>query len=119
MFSDVIAPKETLLCAPGSEEPLFDRQQLSYSGCSERFRLGERSFSRQYAHIYATRLMQMRDILNDRAAHKWGETPLESLTGSCCCCVLPEALVNMSGCVWQAVSCPSGSCVTCRWANSV
>uniref|UniRef100_A0A8C2HCM8 Uncharacterized protein n=1 Tax=Cyprinus carpio TaxID=7962 RepID=A0A8C2HCM8_CYPCA len=77
MFSDVIAPKETLLCAPGSEEPLFDRQQLSYSGCSERFRLGERSFSRQYAHIYATRLMQMRDILNDRAAHKWGEKPLD------------------------------------------
>ncbi|XP_067251327.1 DNA polymerase delta subunit 2 [Chanodichthys erythropterus] len=72
MFSDVIVPKETLLCPPGSEEPVFDRQQPSYSGCSERFRLGERSFSRQYAHIYATRLMQMRHILTDRATEKWG-----------------------------------------------
>lgn len=76
MFSDVIVPKETLLSPPGSEEePVFDRQQPSYSGCSERFRLGERSFSRQYAHIYATRLMQMRHILTDRATEKWGENP--------------------------------------------
>jgi len=73
MFSDVIVPKETLLCPPGSEELVFDRHQPSYNGCSERFRLGERSFSRQYAHIYATRLMQMRNILRDRATQKWGE----------------------------------------------
>uniref|UniRef100_A0A8C1VAW2 Uncharacterized protein n=1 Tax=Cyprinus carpio TaxID=7962 RepID=A0A8C1VAW2_CYPCA len=47
MFSDVILPKETLLSAPGAEEPVFDRHQSSISGCSERFRLGESSFSRQ------------------------------------------------------------------------
>uniref|UniRef100_A0A671MJQ9 Uncharacterized protein n=1 Tax=Sinocyclocheilus anshuiensis TaxID=1608454 RepID=A0A671MJQ9_9TELE len=76
MFSDAIAPRETLLSAPGSEEPVFDRLQLSYSGCSERFRLGERSFSRQYAHIYFARLVQMRDVLAGRAAHKWGEKHL-------------------------------------------
>uniref|UniRef100_A0A673JKB0 Uncharacterized protein n=1 Tax=Sinocyclocheilus rhinocerous TaxID=307959 RepID=A0A673JKB0_9TELE len=68
MFSDVIVPKETLLSAPGSEEPVFP----SFSGCSERLRLGQRSFSRQYAHICATRLLQMRDVLADRAAQKWG-----------------------------------------------
>uniref|UniRef100_A0A671QXG5 DNA polymerase delta subunit 2 n=1 Tax=Sinocyclocheilus anshuiensis TaxID=1608454 RepID=A0A671QXG5_9TELE len=72
MFSDVIVPKETLLSAPGSEEPVFARLQPSFSGCLERCRLGERSFSRQYAHIYATRLLQMRDILADRATQKWG-----------------------------------------------
>ncbi|XP_030642330.1 DNA polymerase delta subunit 2 [Chanos chanos] len=72
MFSDVITPKETLLRPPGSEEPVFERQQQSYSSRSERFRLGERSFNRQYAHIYATRLMQMRGILSARAEQKWG-----------------------------------------------
>jgi len=41
MFSDVIVPKETLLCPPGSEE--------------------------------LARLMQMRNILRDRATQKWGE----------------------------------------------
>ncbi|XP_062855588.1 DNA polymerase delta subunit 2 [Trichomycterus rosablanca] len=72
MFSDVTEPKQTLLCQPGSEKPVFEREELSYTGCSECFRLGERSFSRQYAHIYATRLMQMREILNERARQKWG-----------------------------------------------
>lgn len=78
MFSDVTVPKETLLRPPSSEKPVFEREELSYSGCSECFRLGERSFSRQYAHIYATRLMQMREILSERAQQKWGEgvTPL-------------------------------------------
>ncbi|XP_062399355.1 DNA polymerase delta subunit 2 [Sardina pilchardus] len=81
MFSDTIDQKEsTLLQPPGSEQPVFQREQLSYIGCSERFRLGERSFSRQYAHIYATRLMQMRDILVKRAKQKWGESvPIRKL----------------------------------------
>uniref|UniRef100_A0A673GFH0 Uncharacterized protein n=1 Tax=Sinocyclocheilus rhinocerous TaxID=307959 RepID=A0A673GFH0_9TELE len=78
MFSDVIVLKETLLSAPGSEEPVFARHQPSFSGCSERLRLGQRSFSRQYAHICATRLLQMRDVLADRATQKWGEKPLQS-----------------------------------------
>lgn len=74
MFSDVPEPKQTLLSVPGSDKPVFEREELNYSGCSECFRLGERSFSRQYAHIYATRLMHMRAILSQRAQQKWGET---------------------------------------------
>ncbi|XP_063051403.1 DNA polymerase delta subunit 2 [Engraulis encrasicolus] len=76
MFSDTIQQKDSTLLQPppGSEHQSFQREQLSYKGCSERFRLGERSFSRQYAHIYATRLMQMRDILIRRAKQKWGES---------------------------------------------
>lgn len=75
MFSDIIEQKEsTLLQPPGSEQPVFQREQLSYKAHLDRYRLGERSFNRQYAHLYATRLMQMRDILVNRAKQKWGKS---------------------------------------------
>ncbi|KAK3540018.1 hypothetical protein QTP70_022811, partial [Hemibagrus guttatus] len=80
MFSDVAVPKETLLHPPSSDGPVFEREEPSYSGCSQCFHLGERSFSRQYAHIYATRLMQMREILSERARQKWGSSlPIRKL----------------------------------------
>uniref|UniRef100_A0A3P8PKS4 DNA polymerase delta subunit 2 n=1 Tax=Astatotilapia calliptera TaxID=8154 RepID=A0A3P8PKS4_ASTCA len=76
MFSDLSVQKEgsSLLCRPASEDqgPVFERTSLAYSQCSERYRVGERSFSRQYAHIYAARLMQMRPLLSERAQQKWG-----------------------------------------------
>ncbi|XP_036383639.1 DNA polymerase delta subunit 2 [Megalops cyprinoides] len=93
MFSDVSAHKDrTLLGPPGSECPVFDRVRPSYSSCSDRYRLGERSFNRQYAHIYATRLMQMRDILTARAKQTWGaDIPVRRLCdlqmGEQCCIV--------------------------------
>lgn len=77
MFSDIIAPKKgsTVLCPPVSEEqqPSFERVSLAYNPCSERYGVGERSFSRQYAHIYAARLIEMRPLLSERAQQKWGE----------------------------------------------
>lgn len=77
MFSDLSVQKEgsSLLCRPASEDqgPVFERTSLAYSQCSERYRVGERSFSRQYAHIYAARLMQMRPLLSERAQQKWGK----------------------------------------------
>ena len=77
MFSDLSARREsaTLLCRPGSEAPgpVFDRVLPAYTPCSERFRLGDRSFNRQYAHIYAARLMQMTPGLTQRAKQRWGE----------------------------------------------
>ncbi|TRY62231.1 hypothetical protein DNTS_024370 [Danionella cerebrum] len=79
MFSDVTEPTQTLLRAPGSEQPVFERVEAQYSGCSERFRIGERSFSRQYAHIYASRLMQMRPVLTDRATDKWVGTLFKNM----------------------------------------
>ncbi|EPY88193.1 hypothetical protein CB1_000193020 [Camelus ferus] len=45
---------------------------VTYTNFSQPFRLGERSFSRQYAHIYATRLIQMRPFLVSRAKQRWG-----------------------------------------------
>uniref|UniRef100_A0A8D0HR76 DNA polymerase delta subunit 2 n=1 Tax=Sphenodon punctatus TaxID=8508 RepID=A0A8D0HR76_SPHPU len=74
MFSEQAAQSaETLLAPPSSEASTFARVPIStYTNCSQNFRLGERSFSRQYAHIYATRLIQMRPLLVDRARQKWG-----------------------------------------------
>lgn len=96
MFSDLSAQKEgsSLLCRPVSEDqgPVFERLSLSYSPCSERYRVGERSFSRQYAHIYAARLMQMRPLLSEKAQQKWGSDVLirklcDLQTGEQCCIV--------------------------------
>ncbi|XP_006275080.1 DNA polymerase delta subunit 2 [Alligator mississippiensis] len=74
MFSEQAAPTAQGLLAPPSAEPsTFARAPVStYTDCTEPFRLGQRSFSRQYAHIYATRLIQMRPMLEERAQHKWG-----------------------------------------------
>lgn len=96
MFSDLSAQKEgsSLLSRPASEDqgPQFERTSLAYSPCSERYKVGERSFSRQYAHIYAARLMQMRPLLSERAQQKWGsDVPIRKLcdlqTGEQCCIV--------------------------------
>lgn len=86
MFSEQAAPTAQGLLAPPSAEPsTFARAPVStYTDCTEPFRLGQRSFSRQYAHIYATRLIQMRPMLEERAQHKWGESasPLSRPLGS-------------------------------------
>ena len=76
MFSEQAAPTaQGLLAPPSAEASTFARVPVSaYADCSQPFRLGERSFSRQYAHIYAARLIEMRPILEERARQKWGES---------------------------------------------
>ncbi|XP_026176749.1 DNA polymerase delta subunit 2 [Mastacembelus armatus] len=96
MFSELSAQKDgsSLLCRPGSEHqgPVFERASPAYSPCSERYSVGERSFNRQYAHIYAARLMQMRPLLAERAQQKWGRDVLirklcDLQAGEQCCVV--------------------------------
>uniref|UniRef100_A0A8C4DM54 DNA polymerase delta subunit 2 n=1 Tax=Dicentrarchus labrax TaxID=13489 RepID=A0A8C4DM54_DICLA len=91
MFSDLSAQKQgsSLLSRPASEDqgPVFERLSLAYSPCSERYKVGERSFTRQYAHIYAARLMQMRPLLSERAQQKWGKKLCDLQTGEQCCIV--------------------------------
>lgn len=57
-------------------EDLFDkkieRATCSYSNESDRFVLKERNFTRQYAQIYAVRIMAMRKKLAAAARRKWG-----------------------------------------------
>lgn len=74
MFSEQAArTAQGLLAPPSAEASTFARVPIStYTNCSQHFRLGERSFNRQYAHIYATRLIQMRPLLLERARQKWG-----------------------------------------------
>ncbi|XP_062490289.1 DNA polymerase delta subunit 2 [Pezoporus occidentalis] len=75
MFSERAAPTaQGLLSPPSAEPPKFARVPLSeYTDQSQNFRLGERSFGHQYAHIYAVRLARMRPILQERARSKWGD----------------------------------------------
>ncbi|NWT54400.1 DPOD2 polymerase, partial [Erythrocercus mccallii] len=73
MFSEQAAPTaQGLLASPSAEPPTFPRVPVSgYSDCSQLFQLGERSFSRQYAHIYAVRLAGMRPGLEQCARSRW------------------------------------------------
>uniref|UniRef100_A0A3B4VHC5 DNA polymerase delta subunit 2 n=1 Tax=Seriola dumerili TaxID=41447 RepID=A0A3B4VHC5_SERDU len=100
MFSDLSAQKEgsSLLCRPASDDqgPVFERMSLAYSPCSERYRIGDRSFSRQYAHIYAARLMQMRPLLSERAQQKWGKLRT-------CFKPTPEEPFLLCSCVFSSV----------------
>lgn len=83
MFSDLSGqkPGPSLLCQPLFEDegPVFERTSSTYHPGSERFSVGERSFSRQYAHIYAARLMQMKPLLSETAQQKWGKRARRSL----------------------------------------
>lgn len=82
MFSEQAAQRaHTLLSPPSASNATFARVPVAtYTNSSQPFRLGERSFSRQYAHIYATRLVQMRPFLVTRAQQHWGKNWDFSLT---------------------------------------
>lgn len=75
MFSEQAAQRaHTLLSPPSASNATFARVPVAtYTNSSQPFRLGERSFNRQYAHIYATRLIQMRPFLVNRAQQHWGK----------------------------------------------
>lgn len=89
MFSDLSGQKQAqcLLSPPLFEDqaPVFERTSSRYCPHSERYSVGERSFSRQYAHIYAARLMQMKPLLSQAAQHKWGKLTLMG-----CWCLAPD-----------------------------
>lgn len=76
MFSEQAAQRaHTLLSPPTANNATFARVPVeTYTNSSQPFRLGERSFGRQYAHIYATRLIQMRPFLVSRAQQRWGKS---------------------------------------------
>ena len=69
---------ELLLSAPRNEcddEKPIERTTCSYENLSARFLFqpGQKSFSRQYSHIYSVRLIAMRKMLAAAARRKWGE----------------------------------------------
>ncbi|XP_039624544.1 DNA polymerase delta subunit 2 [Polypterus senegalus] len=94
MFSDISSLRGlTLLSMPATEGPVFTREiSSSFVNQSDRYKSSDRTFNRQYAHIYATRLIQMRPILTERAQQKWGHSvPVRRLCdiqmGEQCCIV--------------------------------
>ncbi|NXD87492.1 DPOD2 polymerase, partial [Halcyon senegalensis] len=101
MFSSQAAPTaQGLLAPPSAEASTFARVPVSaYTDRSQSFLLGERSFSRQYAHIYAARLAQMRPGLEQRARQKWGTDvavkKLSELQAGEKCCVVGTLFKEM------------------------
>ncbi|KAM4748117.1 DNA polymerase delta subunit 2 [Rhinophrynus dorsalis] len=101
MFTDLaISQGPGLLTPPSDVSSTFTRvSNKCYSNCSKGFQLGERSFTRQYAHIYATRLQQMRPLLEERARQRWGEgiavRKLCELQGAEKCCVVGTLFKSM------------------------
>ena len=50
----------------------LSRKSCKFLDKSDRFRLKDRNFLRQYAHLYSERLMTMRPKLTEAAKNKWG-----------------------------------------------
>lgn len=55
------------------EDTEYARSRCEFVGKNERFVVKDRSFGRQYAHLYAERLLTMRKRLADAAVKKWGK----------------------------------------------
>lgn len=51
----------------------IERHSVNYVDCSNRFYNVSRDFSKQYAHIYASRLNTFRNILEKIAQEKWSK----------------------------------------------
>lgn len=51
----------------------YKRLMARYADTSDRFRFkGQNDYSRQFAHIYASRLSELRELLTKRVQEKWG-----------------------------------------------
>lgn len=57
-----------------SKDEFVRLSTVKYVNSSERFQLTEKKndYSKQFAHIYARRLDQMRPLLHKKAVEKWG-----------------------------------------------
>ncbi|CAK9833422.1 DNA polymerase delta subunit 2 [Anthophora retusa] len=80
-----------LCMKPGKEKPpVFERKRAQYKNLSEKFVNTKNDYSKQFAHIYAARLAELRDILIPRVQAKWVNVPivkladLENLEGQQC-----------------------------------
>ncbi|CAB3982528.1 DNA polymerase delta subunit 2 [Paramuricea clavata] len=71
-------PDYLLSCPVGGEDggsdDVIERSACLYENKSGRFLLKERNFDRQYAHLYAVRLMEMRKTVAVAARRKWGNS---------------------------------------------
>ena len=67
---------EALLSVPNKSAEEFtktlSRSSSSYEDRSERFKVKDRVYTRQYAQLYFSRLMKMTPLLKEAARKKWG-----------------------------------------------
>lgn len=56
---------------------VYKRLSTVHKDTSDRFRFkGQNDYSKQFAHIYASRLTEMRDLLTKKIKEKWGKCHL-------------------------------------------
>lgn len=78
----MLFPDDQFLRSDGAADQEYTRKLCaSYKDESERFRFERHNdYSKQFAHIYASRLEQMRGLLTDRVRAQWGsEVPLKKM----------------------------------------
>lgn len=57
--------------APHSDED-FKRLDVPYTNRSDKFHFQSKDFTKQFSHIYASRLDEMVSLIKERIKHKWG-----------------------------------------------
>ncbi len=70
--SDGVQTSAGGLLSEPSEPASFTRSEANYDDHSERFVIKDKTFQRQYAHIYASRLWSLRPKVESAAKRKWG-----------------------------------------------
>ena len=63
---------ECFLSETSQDDGNVSRKFCKFLEKSDRFKLQDRNFLRQYAHLYSERLMTMRPKLTEAAKNKWG-----------------------------------------------
>lgn len=68
----MLFPDDEILKSLNGEKE-FKRLTAEYEDKSSRFKFkSQNDYSKQFAHIYATRLGYMRPLLSEKAEEKWG-----------------------------------------------
>ncbi|XP_031826588.2 DNA polymerase delta subunit 2 [Nomia melanderi] len=68
-----------LLKSDGNKPQVFERKQVECKNLSKKFTSTKNDYSKQFAHIYASRLSELRDVLISQVQVKWGNIPIVKL----------------------------------------
>lgn len=77
----MLFPEDKHFTAPHPGED-FKRLDVPYTNRSDKFLFKSKDFTKQFSHIYASRLDEMESLIKDRIKQKWGKfsTPEMSLS---------------------------------------
>merc|ERR1712038_179306 len=76
MFDTVTKQSETvgkLLSSPENDPVSWARQSAGFENKCDKFILKQKNFTRQYAHVYSARLMELRPELENTVSSKYGD----------------------------------------------